>query len=193
MSLQHLLIGSNKRINRKGKRNPLGENLRQKQRLQLLPFPSTQLFLTKILPPLQQYQSPLVPSNASVSAVIISSQTPKEEEISVSDEARKAGESLKELIVAAIKGAKDSAKETGKRLKEQTINIATTVDSTDIRSLGDNVNASVLLFEETMIKIRKESYDDQIKLLNSYKELLRTHIKVVDARGRMASKLKRGA
>ena len=105
----------------------------------------------------------------------------------------KAGESLKELIVTAIKGAKDSAKETGKRLKEQTINIATTVDSKDIRSLGDNVNASVLLFEETMIKIRKESYDDQIKLLNSYKDLLRTHINVVDARGRMASKLKRGA
>jgi hypothetical protein len=139
-------------------------------------------------------QSPLIPSNASDSAVIISSQTPKEEEISVSDEARKAGESLEELIVAAIKGAKDSAKETGKRLKEQTINTATTVDSTDPRSLGDNnVDASVLLFEETLIKIRKESYDDQIKLLNSYKDLLRTHINVVDARGRMASKLKRGA
>jgi hypothetical protein len=138
-------------------------------------------------------QSPLVPSNASDSAVIISSQTPKEEEISVSDEARKAGESLKELIVAAIKGAKDSAKETGKRLKVQTINIATTVDSKDIRSLGDNVNASVLLFEETMIEIRKEPYDDQIKLLDSYEDLLHTHINVVDARGRMASKLKPGA
>jgi hypothetical protein len=138
-------------------------------------------------------QSPLVPSNASVRAVIISSQTPKEEEISVSDEARKAGESLKELIVTAVKEAKDSAKETGKRLQEQTINIATTVDSKDIRSLGDNVNASVPLFEETMIKIRKESYDDQIKLLKSYKDLLRTHINVVDARGRMASKLKPGA
>jgi len=41
--------------------------------------------------------SPLVPSTTSDSAVIISPQTPKEEEISVSDEARKAGESLKEL------------------------------------------------------------------------------------------------
>jgi DNA-binding protein YbaB len=140
--------------------------------------------------------SPMVPSSTSDSAVIVpSSQTSKEEEISVSDEAMKAGESLKELIVTAIKEAKDSAKETGKRLKEQkTINIATiTVDSKDIHSLEDNVNAAVSLFEETMVEIRKESYDAQIKLLDSYKELLRTHIKVINARSRMASKLKPGS
>jgi hypothetical protein len=138
--------------------------------------------------------SPMVPSSTSDSAVIVPSpQAPKEEEISVSDEARKAGESLKELIVTAIKEAKDSAKETGKRLKEQTINVASTVDSKDIRSLGDNVNASVDLFEETMTEIRKERYDEQIKLLDSYKDLLQTQIKAVDARGRMASKLKPGA
>jgi enamine deaminase RidA (YjgF/YER057c/UK114 family) len=137
--------------------------------------------------------SPLVPSTASDSVVVISPQTPKEEEISVSDEARKAGESLKELIMTAIKEAKDSAKGTGKRLKEQTINVATTVDSKDIRSLGDNVNIAARLFEEVMIEIRKEPYDEQIKLLDSYKDLLQTHINVVNARGRMASKLKPGA
>src|SRR5215216_3558693 len=138
--------------------------------------------------------SPLVPSTTSdSSAIISSSQTPKEEEISVSDEARKAGESLKELIVTAIKEAKDSAKGTGKRLKEQTIDIASTVDSKDVRSLGDNVKASVQLFEEIMIEIRKERYNEQIKLLDGYKDLLQTHIKVLDARGRMASKLKPGA
>jgi len=135
--------------------------------------------------------SPLVPSSTSDSTVIVSTQ--REEKISVSDEAMKAGESLKELIVTAIKEAKDSAKETGKRIKEQTINIATTVDSKDIRSLGDNFNASVQLFEVTMTEIRKEPYDERIKLLDSYKELLQTHIKVVDARSRMASKLKPGA
>jgi hypothetical protein len=143
--------------------------------------------------------SPMVPSSTSSStsdsAVIVSSssQTPKEEEISVSDEAMKTGESLKELIATAIKEAKDSAKGTGKRIKEQTIDIATTVDSKDISSLGDNVNALVTLFEETMIEIRKERYNEQIKLLDSYKDLLRTHIKVVDARRRMVSKLKPGA
>ena len=136
--------------------------------------------------------SPLVPSTTSDSAVVISPQTPKEEEISVSDEARKAGESLKEFIVTAIKEAKDSAKGTGKRLKEQTVDIASTVDSKDVRSLGDNVKASVQLFEEIMTEIRKERYDEQIKLLDSYKDLLQTHIKVLDARGRMASKLKPG-
>ena len=138
--------------------------------------------------------SPIAPSTTSdSSAIISSSQTPKEEEISVSDEARKAGESLKELIVTAIKEAKDSAKGTGKRLKEQTIDIASTVDSKDVRSLGDNVKASVQLFEEIMIEIRKERYNEQIKLLDGYKDLLQTHIKVLDARGRMASKLKPGA
>lgn len=144
--------------------------------------------------------SPSVPSSTSDSAVMAdssssssSSQTPIEEEISVSDEAKKSGESLKDLIVTAIKEAKDSAKGTGKRLKEQTINIAATTDSKDIHSLGDNVNALAGLFEETMIEIRKERYDQQIKLLDSYKDLLQKHIKVIDARGRMARKLKPGA
>ena len=140
--------------------------------------------------------SPSVPSSTSDSAVMAdssSSQTPIEEEISVSDEAKKSGESLKELIVTAIKEAKDSARGTGKRIKEQTIDIAVTSDSKDIHSLGDNVNALIGLFEKTLIEIRKEGYDQQIKLLDSYKDLLQTHIKVVDARRRMASKLKPGA
>ena len=145
--------------------------------------------------------SPTVPSSTSDSAVIVPSssssssspQTSKEEEISVSDEARKTGGSLKELIVTAIKEAKGSAKGTGKRLKQQTINVATKDDSKDIHSLGDNVNSLVRLFEETMTEIRKEPYDEQIELLDSYKDLLQTHIKVIDARNRMASKLKPGA
>jgi hypothetical protein len=143
--------------------------------------------------------SPTVPPSTSDGAVIVPSssssspQTSKEDEISVSDEARKTGGSLKELIVTAIKEAKDSAKGTGKRLKQQTINVATKADSKDIHSLGDNVNSLVRLFEETMTKIRKEPYNEQIKLLDSYKDLLQTHIKVIDARNRMASKLKPGA
>src|SRR5919108_1220592 len=135
----------------------------------------------------------IVPSSTSDSGVIVSHQTPKEEERSLSEEARKAGGSLKELIVTAVKEAKDSAKQTGKRVSEQTINITATVDSKDIRSLGDNVNALVDIFEKTMTEIRKESYDDQIKLLDSYKELLHRHLKVIHARSRMASKLKPGA
>lgn len=148
----------------------------------------------KDITPPEVAPSPKVGSITSDSQTIVpSSQTQKEEDISVSDEARKAGESLKELIATAIKEAKDSAKGTGKRLKEQTINIAATADSKNIQSLGDNINFLVGLFEETMTEIRKERYNEQIKLLDSYKDLLHSHIKVVDARRRMASKLKPGA
>jgi DNA-binding XRE family transcriptional regulator len=138
--------------------------------------------------------SPVVPFSTTESAIKGSpSRTPKEQEISISDEARKAGESLKELIVAAIKDAKDSAKGTGKRLKEETIGIAATTDSKDIKSSGDDVNTLVGLFEKTMVEIRKEHYNEQIKLLQSYKDLIQTQIKVVSARGKMASKLKPSA
>ncbi|MDQ3960938.1 MAG: hypothetical protein M3230_00480 [Thermoproteota archaeon] len=150
----------------------------------------------KDITPPEVVLSSTVPSSTSGSTVIVSSsspQTSREEEISVSDEAKKAGESLKELIVTAIKEAKDSATGTGKQLKEQTINIAAKADSKEIHSLRDNVNVSVGLFEEMMIEIRKERYNEQIKLLDSYKDLLQTHIKVANARRKMASKLKPGA
>jgi hypothetical protein len=139
-----------------------------------------------------------VPSSTSGSTVIVSPsspQTSREEEVSLSDEAKKTGESLKELVVTAIKEARDSAMGTGigKQLKEQTIDIAAKADSKDIHSLRDNVNVSVGLFEEMMIEIRKERYNEQIKLLDSYKDLLQRQIKVADARRRMANKLKPGA
>jgi hypothetical protein len=141
--------------------------------------------------PSPKVSSGIISDSAAIASS--SSQTQREEEISVSDEAKKAGESVKELLVTAIKEARDSAKGTGKRLKQQTIDVATTVDSKDTHSLEDSMNSLVTLFEETMTEIRKESYNRQIKLLESYKDLLRTHIKVVNARRKMASKLKPGA
>lgn len=138
--------------------------------------------------------SPTEPSSGTVSPIVASpSQTQNEQEISFNDEARKAGESLKDWIAAAIKDAKDSAKGTGKRLKEEAIGNAAPTDSKDIQSLEDTLNTLVGFFEKTMIEIRKEGYDEQIKLLQSYKDLLQTQIKVVKARGTMARKLKPGA
>ena len=138
--------------------------------------------------------SPTEPSSSIVSPMVASpSQAPKEQEISFNDEAKKTRESLKEWIAAAIKDAKDSAKGTGKRLKEETIGNAAPTDSKDIQSLEDTLNTLVGFFEKTMIEIRKEGYDEQIKLLQSYKDLLQTQIKVVKARGTMARKLKPGA
>jgi hypothetical protein len=138
--------------------------------------------------------SPVDPSRSIGRAtVVVSPSHTQEQEISISDEAKKAGESLKELIKAAIKDAKDSAKGTGKKIKEETVGISATTDSKDIQSLGDNLSTLVGLFEKTMAEIRKEHYNEQIILLQSYKDLLRTQIKVARARGMMASKLKPGA
>jgi hypothetical protein len=138
--------------------------------------------------------SPMVRSTiSSDTPVSVSRKNLEQAEISVSDEVKKAGESLKELVITAVKEAKDSTKETGKRLKGQTISITATSDSKDIRSLGSNGDTMVGLFEEIMIEIRKEGYDDQIKLLERYKELLHAQIKLVNARSRMASKLKPGS
>jgi hypothetical protein len=127
-----------------------------------------------------------------------SSETSKEEELARSDDAKKARESLRELIVSAIKDAKDSAKGRGKELKEQTGKIADTVDKNtvdrkNIQPPRNNLDTLLGLFEETIKEIRKEYYDEQIKLLDSYRDLLQTQIKVVNARRRMAGKLKPGA
>jgi membrane protein YdbS with pleckstrin-like domain len=113
-------------------------------------------------------------------------------EAPVSTKARQAGESLKELFVTAAREAKGSAKKTGRRLKEQTVDIAATADSKDIRSLGSDVENMTGLFEDMMAEIRKEGYDEQVTLLDSYKRLLQKQIRVLDAGRKLASKLKPG-
>lgn len=114
-------------------------------------------------------------------------------EAPVSTKARQAGESLKELFVTAARGAKGSAKKTGRQLKEQTVDIAATADSKDIHSLGSDVENMTGLFEDMIAEIRKEGYDEQVTLLDSYKRLLQKQIRVLDARRKLASKLKPGA
>lgn len=114
------------------------------------------------------------------------------EEAPVSTKARQAGESLKELFVTAAREAKGSAKKTGRRLKEQTVDIAATADSKDIHSLGSDVENMTGLFEDMIAEIRKEGYDEQVTLLDSYKRLLQKQIRVLDARRKLASKLKPG-
>jgi hypothetical protein len=115
------------------------------------------------------------------------------EEAPVSTKARQAGESLKKMFVTAARGAKGSAKKKGRRLKEQTVDIAATADSKDIHSLGSDVENMTGLFEDMIAEIRKEGYDEQVTLLDSYKRLLQKQIRVLDARRKLASKLKPGA
>lgn len=114
-------------------------------------------------------------------------------EAPVSTKARQAGESLKELFVTTAREAKGSAKKTGRRLKEQTVDIAATADSKDIHSLESDVGNMTGLFEDMIAEIRKEGYDEQVTLLDSYKRLLQKQIRVLDARRKLASKLKPGA
>jgi hypothetical protein len=120
-------------------------------------------------------------------------QTLKEQEISISDPTVDSRESLKELIITAIKDAKDSAKGRGREYKEQTVGIETKYDSKDTQSLEDNINSMARLFEIAMIEIRKEPYIRQIKLLENYRDLLQTQSKVASARLKMAGKLKPGS
>jgi hypothetical protein len=137
---------------------------------------------------------PILPSENSGSDVIVSNHPAREDETSLSDQSKETKkESLRELIVAAFKKARDSEKEKGPREKEHTFDEATTTDSKVIHSLDKDLHAHVNLFEETLSAIRKENYDKQVKLLDSYKEFLKKQLEVIHARGKIARKLKPGA
>jgi hypothetical protein len=117
--------------------------------------------------------------------------TPEEE--SVSEKAREAGRSLKDLIYSLGKKTKEVTEEKARELKAQSVDMSATSDARDIRHLGDDVERLVTVFEDTMTEIRKETYDEQEKLLIGYKRLLEEQINVINARLDMAKRLKPGA
>jgi hypothetical protein len=117
--------------------------------------------------------------------------TPEEE--SVSEKAKEAGRSLKDLIYSLGKKTKEVTEEKAKELKAQSVDMRATSDARDIQHLGDDVERLVTVFEDTMTEIRKEPYDEQEKLLVGYKRLLEEQINVIDARLDMAKRLKPGA
>jgi NCAIR mutase (PurE)-related protein len=119
--------------------------------------------------------------------------TTTSEEESVSTKARDAGRSLKDLIYSLGKKTKEVTEEKAKELKAQSVDISTRTDARDIQNLGDDVEKLITVFEDTMTEIRKESYDEQEKLLVGYKKLLQEQIIVIDARLSMAKRLKPGA
>jgi hypothetical protein len=120
-----------------------------------------------------------------------SATTPEEE--SVSEKAREAGRSLKDLIYSLGKKTKEVTEEKARELKAQSVDMSATSDARDIRHLGDDVERLVTVFEDTMTEIRKEPYDEQEKLLVGYKRLLEEQINVINARLDMAKRLKPGA
>jgi len=117
--------------------------------------------------------------------------TPEEE--SVSEKAREAGRSLKDLIYSLGRKTKEVTEEKARELKAQSVDMSATSDARDIRHLGDDVERLVTVFEDTMTEIRKETYDEQEKLLVGYKRLLEEQINVINARLNMAKRLKPGA
>ncbi len=117
--------------------------------------------------------------------------TPEEE--SVSAKAKEAGRSLKELIYSLGKKTKEVTEEKARELKAQSVDMSATADARDIQYLGDDVERLVTVFEDTMTEIRKESYDEQERLLVGYKRLLEEQINVINARLEMAKRLKPGA
>jgi hypothetical protein len=123
----------------------------------------------------------------------VQSETATSEEESVSTKAKEAGRSLKDLIYSLGKKTKEVTEEKARELKSQSVDISTKTDARDIQHLGDDVEKLITVFEDTMTEIRKESYDEQEKLLVGYKKLLEEQINVINARLSMAKRLKPGA
>jgi hypothetical protein len=117
----------------------------------------------------------------------------EEKEESISEKAREAGRSLKDLVYSLGKKTKEIAEEKSRDIRDQSVNISTTSDAHDIQSLGSDVDKLVNVFEETMTEIHKEPYNDQESLFAAYKRLLEEQIKVINARLELASRLKPGA
>ena len=120
-----------------------------------------------------------------------SATTPEEE--SVSTRAKEAGKSLKELMSSFGKKTKEVTEVKARELKAQSVDISAKTDARDIQHLGEDVEKLITVFEDTMTEIRKESYDEQEKLLGGYKKLLEEQINVINARLSMAKRLKPGA
>ena len=115
------------------------------------------------------------------------------EEESLSAKAKDAGQSLKDLIIYLGQKAKAISYEKTTDLKAeaaQTANLDIRKDARDIQKLGDNIESIITVFENIMTDIRRERYGEQERLLIGYKKLLEEQVNVIDARLKMAKRLK---
>jgi hypothetical protein len=118
--------------------------------------------------------------------------TREEEEITV--KARKAGSALQDLLSAIVDRTKAVAKEKTEQLAKTAEfgpgAISATKDAQDIARLGPMVVDLARNFEDVMTSIRKQSYDDQVKLMTGYKKLIKEHINVIDSRIHFVERVK---
>jgi hypothetical protein len=119
----------------------------------------------------------------------------QEQSPSVSHKAKEASKSFKELIESLGKKAQILTSEKTQKLKEKTTDKVEKGirkdDIHDLQALGINVDILVTVFEETMNQIETQySYEEQEKLLSSYKKLLEEQINVIKTRSDMVKRLK---
>ena len=115
------------------------------------------------------------------------------EEESLSAKAKDAAQSLKDLIIYLGQKAKAISYEKTTDLKAeaaQTANLDIRKDARDIQKLGDNIESIITVFENIMTDIRRERYGEQERLLIGYKKLLEEQANVIDARLKMAKRLR---
>ena len=115
------------------------------------------------------------------------------EEESLSAKAKDAAQSLKDLIIYLGQKAKAISYEKTTDLKAeaaQTANLDIRKDARDIQKLGDNIESIITVFENIMTDIRRERYGEQERLLIGYKKLLEEQVNVIDARLKMAKRLR---
>lgn len=118
---------------------------------------------------------------------------PSAEEESLSARARDVGQSLRDLITYMGQKAKAITEQGTTDLKAQATQMADLdikKDARDIQNLGSNIDNIINVFEDIMTDIRKERYGEQQRLLVGYKKLLEEQINVIDARLKMAKRLK---
>ena len=118
---------------------------------------------------------------------------PSSEEESLSAKAKDAGQSLKDLITYLGQKAKAITYEKTIDLKAeaaQAADLDIRKDARDIQKLGDNIEGIITVFENIMTDIRRQHYGEQERLLIGYKKLLEEQINVIDAKLKMAKRLK---
>ena len=117
-------------------------------------------------------------------------QEDEEEDESISAKARETGESFKGFIVTLGKKAMAITDEKTIETTNEPMDIGAKRDSQSISTLGANVEKAITVFEDTITNIRKESYDEQAKILTGYKKLIEEQINVINARLSMVKKFK---
>ena len=143
------------------------------------------------------------PSNSKEERVVVATPTnteykryevkPSPEEESISARARDVGQSLRALVTYMGQKAKAISEQSTTSLKAQADQIADLdlkKDARDIQNLGSNIDNIINVFEDIMTDIRKERYSEQQRLLVGYKKLLEEQINVIEARLKMAKRLR---